>query len=336
MAGTVIDRVWRETTADAIEADLAALWREVGRRQPVARAIMSNLVVFRNCESAADVQRSVEASDLPLDDIVARHPSRVIVVARTSPVTSPLDAIIGILTYGPPAARYGVEHIGVRSSCADEPLPSLVRRLVRGGVPTSIWCVDDLSSRQLPDSLVTIARQLIFDSRRWTNLAAGIQALSSALANPRLEIVDINWRRLAPIRQAFLHAGDELDLDELRHANVRIAHRPGERALAYLLAGWLASRVGWPSAVRPPVDESLPNGNEVLTVEVGRNAQPTVIALSNRQLTVKQRGWPAYTTVVRLESDADAIAAELKSLTENGCLREALRAVARLTGSGSS
>src|SRR5438067_7477007 len=61
---------------------------------------------------------------------------------------------------------------------------------------------------------------------------------------------DVNWRRLAPVRQALVHAAESMQADDLRHADVRIAHRPGETALAWLLGGWLAARLHWSDAAR--------------------------------------------------------------------------------------
>jgi len=48
MEGPVIGRLTRASSAAAIEEDLAALWADAGRDAPVARAIMANLVVFRD------------------------------------------------------------------------------------------------------------------------------------------------------------------------------------------------------------------------------------------------------------------------------------------------
>ena len=83
MAESLIDRAWRATTPDEIELDLADLWREVGRQGPVARAVMSNLVVVRQRPSTHDadsVNADQVAKQLPLDQVVAQHPSRVIVI----------------------------------------------------------------------------------------------------------------------------------------------------------------------------------------------------------------------------------------------------------------
>src|SRR4051812_17688732 len=117
MAGAVADRTWRDSSPEAIEVDLAALWREAGRGDvAIARAVMSNLIVVRAPSSEHRALTAI-AADLPLDDVVARHPSRTIVLEhchRDAP-NAPFTAGVGIVTFGPPAARYGVERIVVRS-----------------------------------------------------------------------------------------------------------------------------------------------------------------------------------------------------------------------------
>ena len=58
------------------------------------------------------------------------------------------------------------------------------------------------------------------------------------------DLADLNWRRLTTLRQALLHAIDAVpSVDPERFARVRIRHRLGEAALAWLLAGWLVGCV---------------------------------------------------------------------------------------------
>ena len=59
--------------------------------------------------------------------------------------SGPFAAGVGVAMFGPDQARYGVEQIAVQSDCAEDSLPSIVRRLLRGDVPTSVWWTEDLS-----------------------------------------------------------------------------------------------------------------------------------------------------------------------------------------------
>src|SRR5437660_3239462 len=110
LAAPVNERLWRASTPRTIEADLAALWRDVTKDGPVARAIMSNLVVVRTPRHAWP-ERRVGVS---IDAVVAQHPSRVVIIDHesiTSGIERPPDARVGVATSGPPRARYGVDHM---------------------------------------------------------------------------------------------------------------------------------------------------------------------------------------------------------------------------------
>src|SRR2546427_4182842 len=105
MAQSLTDRAWRATTPDEIEPDLAALWREVGQQRRGARAVLSNLVVVRErpAPRAGDAVHADEiAKDLTLDEGVARHPSRVILIQHNPPpqtACAPSAPSGGIITF---------------------------------------------------------------------------------------------------------------------------------------------------------------------------------------------------------------------------------------------
>ena len=247
------NRLTRDSSPDAIEEDLAALWADAARDAPIARALMANLVVFRDCPAAHVVNLSAPIEGLPIDDVAERHPSRLILLhhgGRPDP-GAPVGATISVLLFGTAGARFGVEEIAVRSTCAEASLPSIVRRLALGDVPTSIWWTEDLSASVPLEALVTMGRQLLYDSRRWADLRRGFLALAPLAAHPHgPDLADLNWRRLMPLRNALTHAVATMaaTLDAPRRAPLawRIRHRGGERALAWLLAGWFAARLGWP------------------------------------------------------------------------------------------
>src|SRR6266498_2672858 len=157
MARAVAERVWRTCTPEAIERELSALWREIGERGPVAHAMMSNLIVFRKADPARrnGDRRDMAFGGVPVDDVAARHPSRVILIEDESRVA---------------------------------PIPSIV----------------------------TMGRQLVFDSRRWRDIRQGVLALAPYIDADRdgdrasrapsrwsqnVDLADVNWRRLTPVRR---------------------------------------------------------------------------------------------------------------------------------------
>ncbi|HEV8348105.1 MAG TPA: glucose-6-phosphate dehydrogenase assembly protein OpcA [Vicinamibacterales bacterium] len=334
MAQSVVDRAWRATTPDEIEPDLAALWRDIAKERPIARAVMSNLVVVRERAAArADEPLTpltiIElARDLPLEDVVARHPSRVILIQHDrSPQTvcAPFAVSVGVMTFGPPEARYGVEEIIVQSACAEQSLPSIVRRLLRGDVPTSVWWTEDVSQTPPLHALVSMARQFVYDSRDWQDTRCGVLALAPLInaGQARLDLADVNWRKLTPLRHALLHAGGAADLDHLRQGHVDIFYRAGDEALAWLAVGWLAARLEWAPETTPRVEETR-DDDETLSIAVGPDL---TVALNDHRVLVTRRDAPGFTVSVPQEDGADAVAAELRNLGHDACLRDALRAL---------
>jgi len=331
VAGPVADRVWRDVSPDEIEPALAAVRREAGGSAPLAHAVMSNLVVVRTCGADEPLDAFAAADAETIDAVAARHPSRVIVIAHEEgcPLTrAPLAARVSVTTYGAPQARYAVEQVSIRSSCDATSLPSIVRRLIRGDVPTTVWYPGDISQQPPIPAIVAEGRQLVYDSRRWRDIGAGTRAVVQAIETAGIDVADLNWRRLAAVRQALRHACEELPVDDLRRAHVRIDHAPGDAAIAWLLRGWLASRLAWSDEDLPAVTSAARHGARLL-LTIGEAPRQTTVELSDAAVRVDQRGLPPYTLAVPQESIADAVAAELRSLTPDAALRETLRALAR-------
>lgn len=325
MEAALTTRRSRESSPDEIDTNLAGLWREIARDAPVARALMANLIVLCEAPESGDL-------GIPLEDVVRRHPSRVIVLRHAPGQTAacgPSSATVSILTFGAPAARYGIEEIVVRSACADDSLPSIVRRLMRGDVPVSVWWAEDFSRVAPIRALTEMARQLVFDSRQWRDLPAAVRALRPLLEDADApELADVNWRRLTSMRYALVHAARTMleGADSLRSVEVR--HQPGERALAWLLVGWLAARLQWPEGPRlAKIEEMDHGGDEVLSAKF----DGITVSMSSSRIDVRSAtGRAPFHVAVRQESDADAVVAELNTLAPDCCLRDALIALTAL------
>jgi glucose-6-phosphate dehydrogenase assembly protein OpcA len=318
MAATVAERLWRESAPEAIESDLGSLWLDVGRTGHVARAMMSNLLVVRTSREAG-------APETPIDAVAAQHPSRVLVIdhQRAAPdAACTLTAKVGIVTFGPPQARYGVEQIVVRTSCPEASLPSLVRRFTRGNLPISIWWADDFSMLAQMAPLVDMCRQLVYDSRRWRDVRSGVQALAPWL---NIDLVDVNWRRLSALRRALAFVAGFCGTIQWDPGAVRVAHAPGEAALAWLLAGWLSARLGWLEAW-PTVDEDG-QSESILSVTIRCNGEEILAAFSTAHVVVTHgTGAPSIVGVPQ-EDEADAVAAELHALARDTGLHDTMRAL---------
>jgi glucose-6-phosphate dehydrogenase assembly protein OpcA len=323
---TVTNRVWRASSAETIDEDLAALWREVAREAPVSRAVMSNLVVFRPRAADDHVEMTAALEGTPIDDVARIHPARVIVLHHchesnaSATAEAAIAAQVGVLTFGSEDARYGIEQIVIESACVEAALPSLVRTLMLGDVPTSIWWTGDLLDEIPLSPIVTIGRQLLYDSREWQDVRRGVRALAPLVADRfGPDLADINWRRLLPVRRALAHAaGSSERAKRPGGASVQIRHRRDEAALAWLLAGWLED-------VAAEVEPDTEPGEDVLSVVCGDGL---VLRLGLHQVRVDDPLGPApFIVPVARETAAEAVASELCALTHDASLHCAMTAL---------
>jgi glucose-6-phosphate dehydrogenase assembly protein OpcA len=336
MERSVAGHLVRASTPESIETDLSMLWRELARDAPTtARAVMSNLVVFREASAAQNAVEAPALDDVQVVEVASRHPARVIVLAhaRCGPESpAAIVVAVGILTFGAGEARHAVEQIAIRSRCAEASLPSIVRRLTLGDVPTSVWWTGDLSQSPPLTALVTMGRQLVYDSRQWVNVPAGVSRVAGLLDHPHApDLADLGWRRLLPMRQALGHglrgAGELLNAPTLRAS---VLHRPGEQALAWLLIGWLSSRLGRPSERELAVTVSEQSGGvEVMSISIdGGEATDSITAtMSVHQVAViSTSDTSSFFVTVPRESDAGGVAAELQTLGRDTALIESIGA----------
>ncbi|HEX4347623.1 MAG TPA: glucose-6-phosphate dehydrogenase assembly protein OpcA [Vicinamibacterales bacterium] len=303
--------VWRPSAPDSIDADLAALWREASQDGPVSRALMSNLVVVSPTRTFAGIE-----------EVARRHPARTILLSYTAgahETAGPEGVRVGLLTVGEGAGRYGLEMIAVHTTCADASIPSIVQALTIGSVPTTVWWDADLSEPAPPEAVTSLGRQLVYDSAQWKDVKSGVAAAAAVLDRQQPpDIVDLNWRRTAPLRDAIVHA---LRAEGAGAAltSARVSHSRNDAAAACLVAGWLSSRAG--------VRVEAEHGTAAL-IDVDLAGRGWTISASMREHQIEVRSArPAFTTTVPAETEAGAIAAELLNLSADVGLRDALRAL---------
>jgi hypothetical protein len=239
-----VTALWRAVAPGDIDTALPDLWRAAARDSAVSRALMSNLVVVRHGRRPGDAGAAHLAPDSDLVQIAERHPARIILLndqVPSGPPCVPSHANIGVLTFGAGAARYGVEVIAVDAVCAEASIPSIIRRLTRGDVPTTVWWTEDLSSVRPTSPLVQTGRQLLYDSAVWQDVRAGATAAMDMLSLAHApDLADLNWQRLAPLRWALVHAlRNEAPAGSRETFTATVRHRPGERASAMLTGAWL-------------------------------------------------------------------------------------------------
>jgi glucose-6-phosphate dehydrogenase assembly protein OpcA len=319
---------WMPSSPSTIEEDLGQLWQAAARQSPVSRALMSNLVIVAAGEPAID-----DIEDM-LAGVARRHPARVVLLNHrcTSQAREPQHVRVGLVTFGPSGQRYGIELISVFVACLDESLPSILRAITRGDVPTTLWLTGDLSAAGPAMPLVDVSRQMVYDSGSWNDLARGYECIAGLLkaAHPPA-LVDLSWRRLAPMRRAVAAALEPLRFDQRpRPGQVTIAAAPGRAAEAWLLWGWLRAKLGWPTTAQSTPATSgegleLHFRSDDWTASVVQSA-PTA---SNGHLTatIVARDAAGHTVTVSpsQETIAEALSAELTSLAHDVTLARIVR-----------
>ena len=236
--------VWseRDTTPDAIEAALRSLLRERhAADRGLAPARVLNLIVVVDHAWKGEIANRLER-------VGRYHASRTILCAVEEGRQS-LDAV-AVMSYDDSTnAGLGVMHEKVEIDIGPEQLPRLatiVDPVLARELPTMLWCPhghDDAVPVLLPMTDVVL---LDADDQEEAN--AGLTHAAELLRSAY--VVDLAWLRTTPWRERLAASFDppwrRPALECL--AGLAVRHNPSSAASAALLAGWLASRLGWDAA----------------------------------------------------------------------------------------
>lgn len=247
-----------------IERELARLWRDAAEHPEgggfVTRACMSNLIIV--CTGAHEANGIVQE----IGGIVQLHPARVLLLtAGATDLVADLEAYVSAQCHlSANGQQICSEHVAVSAhQNATGRLPSVVRSLVVGDVPTSLWWATSEAPPRggaLFEELAEMADQVIYDSSACADAAGGLAATAQWAATRQvgLVIADLAWRRLEPWRRLISQSLDPLiapgALDSIRRVVVDYAPRGVPQAL--YLVGWLSTCLGWQLASSPPEKES--------------------------------------------------------------------------------
>lgn len=322
-------RTWQGTSVDvaAIEAAIARLWREEGqheaadRRQPPVRTSVLNLIVYVSHED--DVARAVEA----IGGLADRHPSRLICVAAdpTAPASS-LDAEVTTQCGGAGAYdRLCWEQISIKAHGASAAhAPGVVIPLLLPELPTYLWWTGDVPfGTELFSRIVALCDRLIVDSAlfaRPIDSLGKLAAINHAHSADR-GVSDFHWMRLTPWRNLTAQFFDPAAfrpyvqrIESVRISYARDARAKGNATQALLLAGWLASRLGWtarPQGARLK-DDTLHLEAERTDATVAIKVEPREPAgaadgdLISLTITAALRDTPGVFSIERRAQDAEA------------------------------
>jgi glucose-6-phosphate dehydrogenase assembly protein OpcA len=234
----------------AVERELAQRWRQVSETEiPLTRACMSNLIVV--CRTAGD--SSTVVNEIPAT--VSRHPARVFLLLADARAGTPrLGAYVTTHARMLDGRQQVVsEQVTIEATgAAIRRLPSAVRGLLVGDLPTTLWWAAPEApplAGELFTELADLSDQVIYDSLGWPDPPRFMVATANWATGDRLRQVvsDLAWRRMKLWRRLLAQAHDPTiapgTLETIRE--VALEHGPHAMTQAWLLTSWLALRLRW-------------------------------------------------------------------------------------------
>ena len=233
-----------EVLSDLRQASLS------GPALPVMRAAVLNLVAY--------APNPIEADELAaqVEGLAEQHPSRTIVLgAGSGQEAGNLEVFVSAHCHPATVDRlvcYEEIEILAGSDLVGR-LPAIVLALLLRDLPVILWWPGDLPfGAPLFEQLMARADRLLVDSLTASDPDGFLRRLAALGHAEHCEcaVRDLNWDRLGPWRELTAQLFDPPDcrlcLEHLDWVRVAYAgHRGSEAAQAYLLAGWLATRLGW-------------------------------------------------------------------------------------------
>lgn len=259
------------STLHALSAELSGLHREMLRTghdevRPVRTSVLTLVAVCvddKCADDAADVVRR----------IAVNHPSRAILVVadrNMTPTGVDADLALECSTVG------GADQVcaeSVRLTVRGEPalhLVSVITPLLVPDVPVVLWLVEAPPLDQaLHADVLSISQRIVLDSEAYPDPLDTLHILAAAhREHGHLPIGDIAWARMLPWRELLAQSFDGRDMLPFLSGVQRVeiescGARPSSEA--WLMAGWLASRLRWPVPGGPEITVSTRHHHHVET-----------------------------------------------------------------------
>ncbi len=238
---TATDSVWseRDTTPGAIEAALRGLMRErQAENACFTPARVLNLVVVVDADWSGEVANR-------LRDVGRFHPSRTVVCA-VEPGRTTLDAVASIAADEETPDELALTRELVVVRCGEQHLARLDRvvdPLVVTDLATVVWSPH--GHDDAVDSLLDLAQVVLLDSVDEPDVGEAL-VRAQRLAEDAY-VVDLAWLRSTPWRERIAATFDPAPLrpDLQAISKVTVRHHPESGSAAFLLLGWMGSRLGW-------------------------------------------------------------------------------------------
>ncbi|HEY2327675.1 MAG TPA: glucose-6-phosphate dehydrogenase assembly protein OpcA [Gaiellaceae bacterium] len=247
MAQTLIEDTWsgEGVTIAEIERELARLrdaTAEEGGQPNLRTSVMTHI--------AWVPPEWLDAAEATLMGMAERHPSRTLLLVPRPDEKDGLDATLSIRSFpvGDRAVCSEVIELVLRGSRAAAPA-SIVLPLLISDLPVFCrWRGEPVFDSSEFEQMAGVVDRLILNSTEWENLPAAYGSLRPLF--DEMVVSDIAWARTERWRALLASLWPGI-------ADVSQIRVQGTPAQAYLLGGWLASRLGHPVAVEVDERETL-------------------------------------------------------------------------------
>jgi hypothetical protein len=322
---------------DAVERELAGLWREAGHMKdaavrPVTRACLWNVVVHAEHRvGLCGAARREEARRL-VQELPQYLASRTLVLETHADEdgAAPLESWI--------SANCALSDDGSKVVCSEEitiasrgdgdgHLPNLVRALLVPDVPSAVaWVGAPPRRPEVGLDLVRTVDRLVVDLDRAADVDDALDRVEAIAGEASLGVADLGWLALSGLRGfvSELFEPPATDDDWRALDRVEVVAGPDARWTAQLLLAWIASTLQ-AGDVRPDGDgrwtsdgglalASLPGGHGIERVRLsGGGRSYEVVREDERRFSVRPHGLPPRVAVAEPRSPARLLAGALRS-----------------------
>lgn len=290
----------RRADPEQIETELMQMWNDVTNEidtDAVLRARSLTLVAFTD-----DPDRETELQET-LAAVSRRHPSRaIVIVERPASDTEPaLDTWVSVHCQMNDHTSLCNEQVMIEaSSDVLKQVSSLVLALVVPDLPIAVWWWGDIKpDAQIFASLYELSDRFLLDATTFDTPVRSLAVEANELLTDEGYpiVVDLAWEESLDWRELIRHVFDVEEwasrLSEIASVEIDYDWREGmprNPAEAFLIAGWIATRLGW-----TPVSASTPaDGEYAFTFDVGGHTVDIIISPTDEPM-VFSRGIASVT-----------------------------------------
>jgi len=241
----------------AVERELAhmhaAMLRSGGEEARMVR--LSVLTMVAVCSDEAGARRAEEV----LTHLARAHPARAIIIVNDPTAEGAIEADVSlhcVSDHG--GAQVCVEQVRLRI-CGERSnhLASVVTPLLVPDVPVYVWLVGAPTlEAALGHQAIVVAERLIIDSGAYPDPPTTLARLAEeeTAQGDAFPVVDLAWARVQPWRDLVAGCFDGMEMRpfvrSIRSVEV-VSNGEAPSAQAWLVLGWLASKLGWPERGGP-------------------------------------------------------------------------------------